>query len=104
MGEYQPSCPDSGCPDCLGDFVVLDGFHGEAVLVTLVQNVINQLPSTAAFFNLTQNFGHVTYSQLDKNLVGPNKGMVLSFYIRFVIFVLHVYFVHHRNKKMFQDL
>ena len=74
MGEFQLSCPDSGCPDCAGDFLVLDGFHDEAVLVTLVQNVINQFPSTAAFFNLTQNFGHVTYSQLDKSRVGPNKG------------------------------
>ena len=72
------SCADFGCRDCSDDFLCLDNYHEEAILGTAVQNVINQLPSNAEIVNLTQNFGHTRYEDIDRSRVGTNEGNNLN--------------------------
>ena len=72
---FQPSCDDFGCHDCLSDFINVDGFHDDAILGVVAQNLLIQLPNTAEPYTLVRDYGHVTYEQLDKARIGTDRGM-----------------------------
>ena len=68
--DFQVCCTDFGCQDCLDDSICLDNLHDEAIIGTAAQNVINQLPSANELLNLTRNFGHTRYEDIDRTRIG----------------------------------
>ena len=77
---FQPNCSDSGCHDCLNDFIHVDAFYEDAILGVVAQNVLTQLPNTAETYTLSKNYGHVPFDRLDRNRIGPNKSKYLQMY------------------------
>ena len=75
--ENQPVCMDGYCPDCNCTYLCVDQIHDENILAVTAHNVIGQIPSQTEEDNLTKNFGHAEYEQIDAKRFNSTRGEII---------------------------
>ena len=75
--ENQPVCLDGRCPDCNYTYLCVDQIHDESILAVTGHNLIGQIPSQTEEANLTVNFGHAEFEQIDTQRFNSTRGEIL---------------------------
>ena len=53
----------------------MDQVYEESILAVVAQNVLTQVPLKNGDNKLSADFGRITFEDLDRSKVGPNKGL-----------------------------